>query len=310
MVMIEEYNAIKLKEEKKRSERYKYRDAPSGWILVAPAILLLTTFAYIPLIMALVRSLQDYNTGAFNNLANFDYIFKTPDFLKSFSNVAFFTLISVTVMMLASFFFASLLRKLNVKLADAIKVLIYIPCLISGIIASIIFLFLINFRGGLINSLIHLAGGAPIAFTTQGYWPIVAILVPTFWLGFGYNTIVMYAALLNVPRTYYEAAEIDGAGFWTKTFRITIPSIRNIIILMLVNLITGSLQMMDVPYMITQGGPMNMTLTPSLYLFNSFRDSARPQNATIAGSLIVMSIIVTINLVAFRLIRSKKSEEL
>lgn len=308
--MSQEYNAAQIKAQKKRSEKYKYRDAPSGWILVAPAILLLTTFAYIPLIMALIRSFKDYNTGEFNNFANFDYIFKTPDFLKSFGNVALFTVIIVTVMMLASFFFASLLRKLNVKLADAIKVLIYIPCLISGIIASIIFLFLINFKGGLINSLIHLTGGEPIAFTTQGYWPIVSILVPAFWLGFGYNTIVMYAALLNVPKTYYEAAEIDGAGFWTKTFKITIPSIRNIIILMLVNLITGSLQMMDVPYMITQGGPMNMTLTPSLYLFNSFRDSARPQNATIAGSLIVMSIIVTINLVAFRLIRSKKSEEL
>ncbi len=307
--MRNKYKSAYQMQNKKKSEKFKYRDAVSGWILVAPAVLLLTTFAYIPLVMALVRSTQDYNTGEWNNFENFDYIFKTPDFLKSFGNVALFTVIGVTIMMIASFFFAVLLKKLNVKTANAIKVLIYIPCLISGIIASIIFLFLINYRGGLINSLIFKLGGDPIAFTTEGYWPIVIILIPTFWLGFGYNTIVMYAGLLNIPKSYYEAADMDGAGFLAKTFKITIPSLRNILILMLVNLITGSLQMMDVPYMITQGGPLNMTLTPSLYLFNSFRDTSRPQNATIAGSLIVMAIIVTINLIAFRLIRSKKSEE-
>jgi len=303
------YTKLALEQGQKKSRKYKYRDAVSGWILVAPAVLLLLTFAYVPLIMALVRSFQDYNTGQWNNFANFDYIFKTPDFLRSFGNVILFTVIIVVVMMLASFFLAVLLRKLNVKITNAIKVLIYIPCLISGIIASIIFLFLINLKGGLINSLIYQAGGEPISFTTEGYWPVVVILVPTFWLGFGYNTIVMYAGLLNVPKSYYEAAELDGAGFGAKTFKITIPCLKNILILMLVNLITGSLQMMDVPYMITQGGPQNMTLTPSLYLFNSFRDSGRPQNATIAGSLIVMVIIVTVNLIAFRLIRSKKSEE-
>lgn len=303
------YKQLAIIEGQKKSRKFKYRDALSGWILVAPAVILLLTFAYVPLIMAVIRSFQDYNTGEWNNFGNYDYIFKTPDFLKSFSNVLLFTAIIVVVMMIAAFFFAVLLKQLNVKITNTIKVFIYVPCLISGIIASIIFMFLINLRGGLINSIIYKMGGELISFTTEGYWPIVVVLIPTFWLGFGYNTIVMYAGLLNVPKSYYEAAELDGAGFWAKTFKITLPCLKNILILMLVNLITGSLQMMDVPYMITQGGPQNMTLTPSLYLFNSFRDSGRPQNATIAGSLIVMTIIVTVNLIAFRLIRSKKSEE-
>ena len=295
--------------QKKKKSLLYYKDSMTGYLLVAPAILLLLTFAYIPLVMSLFRSFQDYNTGEWTGWNNFDYIFKTPDFMRSFGNVVLFTFIGVSVMMVASFLFASLLKAIRVQISNAIKVMIYIPCLISGIIASIVFMFLINYRGGLINSLLYLTGHDPIAFTTTGYWPIVCILVPTFWLGFGYNTIVMYAGLLNIPKSYYEAAEMDGAGFFAKTFYISIPCLRNIIILMLVNLITGSLQMMDVPYMITGGGPLNMTLTPSLYLFNSFRDPGRPQNATIAGSLLVMTIIVAINIVAFKLIRSKKSEE-
>lgn len=295
--------------DKKKSNKFHYRDAKTGYGMVFPAVLLLFTFAYIPLVMALFRSFQDYNSGEFIGVDNFDYIFKTPDFLQSFGNVILFTGIIVVAMMVLAFFFATLLRAIKVKFANAVKILIYVPCLISGIIASIVFMFLINNRGGLITNLFIIGGNEPINFTTQDYWPIVAILVPTWWLGFGYNTIVMYAGLLNVPKSYYEAAEIDGANFWKKIWYITLPSIRNILILMLVNLITGTLQMMDVPYMMTGGGPMNMTLTPALYLFNSFRDSGRPQNATIAGSLLVMTIIVIVNLIAFRAIRSKKSEE-
>ena len=84
---------------------------------------------------------------------------------------------------------------------------------------------------------------------------------------------------------------------------------KNIFILSLINLITGSLQMLDIPYMITGGGPLDMTMTPSLYLFNSFRDVNRPQNVTIAGSILIMIVIVTINIIAFKCIHSEKMED-
>lgn len=202
-----------------------------------------------------------------------------------------------------------MLKSINVKVANAVKILIYVPCLLSGVVASIMFMFILNYGGGLITSILIGLDIDPIAFTTQGYWPIVAVLFPTFWLGFGYNTLVMYAGLLNVPKHYYEAADIDGANFWHKLRYVTLPYMKNIIILALVNLITGTLQMMDVPYMITNGGPLDMTMTPSLYLFNSFRDVSRPQNVTIAGALLIMIIIVTINIVAFKVIRSDKMED-
>ena len=90
---------------------------------------------------------------------------------------------------------------------------------------------------------------------------------------------------------------------------VTIPYMKNIFILSLINLITGSLQMLDIPYMITGGGPLDMTMTPSLYLFNSFRDVNRPQNVTIAGSILIMIVIVTINIIAFKCIHSEKMED-
>lgn len=292
-----------------QGNKFRYRYAKSGYGMIAPACILLFVFAYIPLFMAIIRSFQDYATGDFVGFDNYDYILKTPTFTKAFGNIVLFTVIIVVAQMVLSFFFAYVLKSINVKVANAVKILIYVPCLLSGVVASIMFMFILNYGGGLITSILIGLDIDPIAFTTQGYWPIVAVLFPTFWLGFGYNTLVMYAGLLNVPKHYYEAADIDGANFWHKLRYVTLPYMKNIIILALVNLITGTLQMMDVPYMITNGGPLDMTMTPSLYLFNSFRDVSRPQNVTIAGALLIMIIIVTINIVAFKVIRSDKMED-
>lgn len=294
---------------KNKNKKFEYRNAKSGYAMIAPACALLLVFAYIPLIMAVIRSFRDYSTGAFVGFDNYDYIFKTPSFTKSFGNVVLFTAIIVVAQMLLSFFFAHVLKAINIKVANAVKILLYVPCLISGIVASIMFMFILNYGGGLITSVLIGLNIDPIAFTTEGYWPIACVLIPTWWLGFGYNTLVMYAGLLNVPKNYYEAAQIDGAGFFTQMRYVTIPYMKNIFILTLINLITGNLQMLDIPYMITNGGPLNMTMTPSLYLFNSFRDVSRPQNVTIAGSILIMIVIVTINIVAFNLIKSEKMED-
>ncbi len=297
------------KVKKKKKSNFKYRDAKYGYAMVSIAVLLLLVFAYIPLVMAVVRAFQDYSTGKFVGFDNFDYILKTPSFIKSFKNVLLFTGIIVVAQMVLSFFFASVLKAISIKVANAIKVICYIPCLISGVVASIMYMFILNYGGGLITSILVSLDMDPIAFTTEGYWPILCVLMPTFWLGFGYNTLVMYAGLVNIPKTYYEVAEIDGANFWQRNRFVTLPYMKNIFILVLVNLITGTLQMMDIPYMITHGGPLEMTLTPSLYLFNSFRDTGRPQNVTIAGALLVMILIVTVNIIAFKIIKSEKMED-
>ena len=297
------------KERKVRKKKFAYMHAKSGYAMVLPAVLLLLVFAYIPLVMALFRAFTDYTTGDFCGFDNFDYILKTPSFVKSYGNVLFFTAVIVVAQMVLSFFFASVLKSIEVKVANAVKVICYVPCLISGVVASIMYAFLLNYGGGLVTSVLVGLGIEPIAFTTQGYWPIFCVLLPTFWLGFGYNTLVMYAGLLNIPKVYYEVAELDGANWIKRNRYITLPYMKNIFILVLVNLITGTLQMMDIPYMITGGGPMDMTLTPSVYLFNSFRDPSRPQNVTIAGALLVMVLIVLVNLVAFKFIKSEKMEE-
>lgn len=296
-------------ERRLRKDAFRYRYSGTAYAMLAPAILLLVVFSTIPLIMALIRSFQDYNTHEWVNFENYDYVLKTPSFIGSFQNVLVFIVIIVSAMIILSFLFAHVLRAIDPRLSSVVKVILYIPCLISGVVTAIIYMFIMNYGGGLLTSIFISLGIPPISFQTQGLWPYVCIIIPTLWGGFGYNSLVMYAGLMNVPRQYYEAADMDGAGPLRKMISITIPNMRNYFILMLVNLITGTLQMMEIPYLITGGGPLEKTLTPALYLFNSFRDAGRSQNVTIAGALLIMVLTVLVNVIAFRLIRSKKSEE-
>lgn len=277
--------------------------------MLLPAFVLITVFVVIPLLMAIIRSFQNYQTGEFVGFYNFRYILTTPQFTRSLLNVVMFTAIITVLMVFLSFMFAVALKSLSNRLSNIARVVIYIPFFISGIVASIIFQMIINYGGGLITSILISLDMEPISFTTDGIWPYVSIIVPTLWLGFGYNSLVMYAGVINIPKEYYEAANMDGANAAAKMFHITIPNMRNYYVLIVINLVTANMQMMEVPYMITEGGPLNRTLTPVLYLFNSFRDPSRPENVTIAGALLIMLFIVTLNVVVFRLIRSEKSAD-
>lgn len=294
--------------QKRRAGRFFYREWKTGVLMLLPAFLILFTFGTIPLIMAIIRSFRDYNTGMFNGFGNYIAILADKTFLRSFGNVFLMGGICVVLMVTLSFLFAHLILKLPRRFGGVIKILIYIPCIISGVVTAIMYTFLMNYGGGLFTSLLLGMGLDPIAFTKEGIWPYVCIIVPTIWGGLGYNTLIMLAGLLDIPKIYYEAAKLDGANRFQVMFHITIPSLRNYFVLMIVNLVTGYMQMLELPYLITGGGPENKTVTPALFLYSSFRDPTRTPNITIAGALLIMVFIVAINGVVFALIRSKKSE--
>lgn len=293
---------------KSHAKRFEYREWKTGVLMIAPAFIILFIFNTIPLFMAVFRAFQNYNNKEFVGLQNFRLIFADPIFIKSFSNVVWIGLVCLVLTMFSSFYFARLILRLPGKAGNTVKILIYVPCLLSGVVISIIYTFLMNYGGGLFTSILLSLGLRPIAFQKEGLWPYVCIFVPTVWAGLGYNTLVMLAGLLNIPQTLYEAASIDGANSLQKTLHVTLPGLRNFLVLQVVNLVTGYMQMLEVPYLITGGGPDNKTITPSLYLFTSFRDSAKTPNIVIAGALVILVLIVSLNGIVFATIRSRKSE--
>jgi ABC-type sugar transport system permease subunit len=280
--------------------------------MIGPALVLLAIFVIAPLFMALRYSFFDvsfYKDSIFVGLKNFSIILKTTLFRQSLINAVKFVLIIIPGMMIIAFVLANILKGLPGAYANFVKTTLYIPGIISGIAVALIFNFIFNFNAGIINQLLRNAGLNRIAFFNKPWLAAFSISAVSVWIGLGANTILMYAALINIPNEYYEAASIDGAGTISKTLFITIPQMKNIFVLICISLATGTLQLFELPYMMTLGGPANQTLTPMLYLYNNYRDIDKGLGYTIAGALIIMVVIAIINGLIFTVIRSEKSLE-
>lgn len=288
------------------------RDMKMAYLMLLPAVVMLTIFVIIPLVIAFQKSFYDWNyyiDSIFVGLDNYRIIINTVYFQKAVINVLKFVITIVPLLLLLSFALAHVLKGLSAKMSNMIKTAIYIPGIISGIATSVIFIFILDYKGGIINQTLMQLGIGRIGFLNNPFWAYVAVILPTVWVGLGGNTILMYAALVNVPPEYYEAASVDGAGALKKMIYITLPQMKNIFVLMCISLTAGTLQMFDIPYMLTGGGPSNSTLTPMLYLYNNYRDASKGMGYTIAGAILMLIIIVMINSVVFAVIKSEKSVE-
>ncbi len=292
---------------KKRSPK-----STTAYLMLIPGFILLTTFVVVPIAMAIYRSFFNYNAYSefqeFVGFRNYYLVLKDKLFVKSLKNAIVLTLSITTIVVVVSFFMAQLIQKLNKRLSSIARTVIYIPFLISGLVTSIIFLFITNFGGGLVNSIRISLNLKPIAFAVSGIWPYLSVIIPTVWVSFGYNTLVFYSGMKNIPQEYYEAAKIDGANAIQKTWHVTIPNLKNYFALLIIGLITANLQMFEIPFMMTGGGPLDRTLSPVLYLFNSYRDPNQNTSKTIAGAILLMIPIMLINLIVFRVVRSEKTE--
>lgn len=300
----------------KTNKRYLYRHKWAAYGMIAPGFILLTIFVIIPFIMALYKSFTDKKGVQFVWFDNYVRILQEDRFFQSLGNVVLMTLIYTAIMVIIAFAFSLAVQKLSSKMASVTKIIIYIPFLISGIVLSIIFNFIFSSQDyGLINALRTSAGLPTISFQKSGIWPYFIIIFPMLWGGFGYNALVMLAGLLNIPKDYHEAAEIDGANAWEKLIHITLPNMKNYFLLIVVNLITGGLQMFEIPMMMTNGGPSLLTetgiiyktLTPVLFIFQLEGSSAITEPQKVAGSILIMIPIALINILVFKVLKSEKN---
>ena len=306
MKMMQKNNSTK----KKRDKKFVYRNKWYGYAMLAPGFCLLSIFVITPFIIALYRSVTDYY--AYNEnvqfvwLQNYIRILNDDSFFKSLGNVVLMTFAYASIMVVITFAFAHVVKRLGPKMTSMTKIICYVPHLLSGIVLSIIFLFIFS-NNGLINALRVDSGLERIVFNQDGIWPYVVIILPLLWGGFGYNSLVMLAGLLSIPSDYYEASSIDGANAWQKLLRITIPSMKNYFVLIIINLITGGLQMFELPLMMTGGGPLKKTLTPVLFIYFQKQNPSLQECEIMAGSILIMIPIALINFFVFKVIRTEKS---
>jgi ABC-type sugar transport system permease subunit len=296
------------REHRRRHNRYRYRDGKVAYWLILPAVVLLAIFVIWPAIYAGYLSFQDwsfYKDPQFVGWRNYTNVLTDPLFWAAIGRGFVFVAMTVPPMLLLAFFFASLVVSVSRHFASTLKVSIYLPTIISSVITSIIFVLIYNYSGGLLNAFLGQFGIDPVAWIGDPAWALLAIAVPAIWLGMGLTSLIMVAAMVDIPNEYYEAAAMEGANWWQKTFFISIPQMKNFFLYLLITGFVAAIQQFELPLVMTGGGPLDSTTLPNLFIFNHFRNDINV-GYSIAAALLLFVVLGTVSALVFRFVNSER----
>ncbi|MEO7589065.1 MAG: sugar ABC transporter permease [Arachnia sp.] len=271
-------------------------------------MILLGIFVLWPAVYAGYLSFQNwsfYKDPEFVGWKNFTDVLKDPLFYATIRRGFMFVLMTVPIMLVLAFLFSSLVVSVSGRFAGVLKVSIYIPTIISTVITSIVFVLIYDYSGGLLNWVLGYFSIDPVAWIGDPAWALLAIAVPAIWLGMGLTSLIMVAAMVDIPQEFYEAAAMEGANWWQKTLYITLPQMKNIILYLLITGFVAAIQQYELPLVMTGGGPLDSTTLPNLFIFNHFRNDVNV-GYSIAAALLLFVVLGTVSAVVFRILNSEK----
>jgi len=251
--------------------RRRFRGASAGYLLVAPAVIATVVFLLIPMIVSGYWSLTHYNgirPPQFVGLQNYADVLANPRFQRAFQNTVFFVIMGMGIGPLLGLGSAILLND-NLRLRALFRTSFFLPTMTSLIVVATIWK-LMYADNGIINAVAAFFGLPGHAWLDDPTTALPAVVITAIWQGFGFETVVFLAALQSIPREYYEAATVDGAGRWAKFRWVTLPGLRPTIVFVYVIGIIGSFQTFDQIYVMTNGGPIQATRTIVFDLVDRF----------------------------------------
>ncbi len=272
---------------------YKQRHA---WLfLTIPAILLLT-FSLIPAIWALFLSFTNYNVFQpleWVGLENFIRAFSDQLFGKAMFNTFYYWLLATPALVVLPVLLAVLVNQ-KIPLINLFQLTYYFPFLVSVVVTAL--LWKMMFRGeGIVNYLLSLVGIEPIGWLTTSTYAMPSVGLITIWQGLGYYMLIYLAGLQAIPKNLYEAAEIDGAGFWKKQRHVTFPMLKPIIFFVLVISTLSAFKEFTLMLVMTDGGPLYATTTVVFLVFREAFESLNMGYASaISFLLFIIILIITI----------------
>ncbi|NRQ32762.1 sugar ABC transporter permease [Nonomuraea sp. NN258] len=277
--------------------------------MLAPLLVLLAVFVLWPLLHAVYISFftwSFYDPAVFVGLKNYLDVLTDAEFVDAVVRGLLFSAMVVPAQVTIAFVFANLVKAVSRRMAAVLKVTIYVPAVISEVIAAIVFALIYTHRGGVLNWFLDFFGVEAVPWLGDTATALPALAVPAIWIGMGVASLIMLAGLLDIPEAYYECASLDGAGPWTKMFRITLPLMKNVILFLLVTGFAASLQFLILPLVMTQGGPVNSTNLPNLFILQHFNTDLYV-GYSIAAALLLLGVLGAVSAVIFRLVRSEKA---
>lgn len=276
------------------------REALFGYLFTGPAILGFLIWIVGPMLFSAWLSLTEWDLlrpPEFVGLRNYQDMFRDPLFWQSLKVTAYFTLVSVPLFQIAAFAVA-LLMNVNVRGISVFRTLFYLPSIVPVVANAMLWAWVFNSDFGLLNAGLRTLGLPKILWLQDTHWAMPALITMSLW-GVGGSMLIYLAGLQGVPQQLYEAAELDGAGYWHRFIHVTIPMMSPVIFFNLLMGLIGALQTFTQGYIITNGGPQNSTLFYALYLYRrAFTDFRMGYAASLAW--VLFAIVVVLSVFVFR----------
>lgn len=275
-----------------------------GWVLLTPLTLGLTLWVAFPVGLSVVMSLFQWNMispAKFIGLDNYTFmLFGDHLFWQSVSVMFLYTLTSVPLQLALAFSVAMLLNT-KVKGQGVFRTIFYLPSLIPVMVSAALWMFLYNPQFGMFNLILDFFGLPTQQWLKDPDWVIASLVFMSLW-SVGNIIVIFLAGLQNVPRELLEACAIDGGNAWKRLTHVVLPFMSPVIFYNLVMGVVGGLQTFTQPYIMTNGGPANASLT---YMLHLYKQAFQFSKMGYANALAVVLLLVTA-LISWLVFRSSK----
>lgn len=277
---------------------FKYYKKYAPYLFILPALIVLTVFFFIPFFQTIGLSFYDYSTSIYNpqfvGVQNYTNILHSGLFYKVMGNTFLFLILAVPFLVIFPLFLAVLINQ-KIRGITLYKILIYLPVIVSIVVAAIAFKWLYA-QEGILNYFVTMFGLKPIGWLTDSKFSLLSVAIVTIWKGVGYYMMIYLAALMSVPQELYEACDIDGANFLTKHLTVTIPQILPTIALVSTISIISAMKVFVEIYVMTKGGPLNSSKTIVYYIYERAFENLD------LGYASALAVVLLVVIMAFSLI--------
>nr|BFE60467.1 sugar ABC transporter permease [Dactylosporangium thailandense] len=271
------------------------------WPFLVPGLLLCTLVVAVPLLMTVGTSFTQWSgvgTPRWAGLANYDRLLHDDRFWKSFENIAFMIVAMAVVPTLLGLFLAALLfdyvaPRLGGRTARALRSGFYLPQVLPLAVTGIVWGWILHPNYGVLNSILDKAGLGSLARNWLGdeHYALYTVMAVMVWVQIGYPVVMFMAGLQRVDPELYEAASLDGAGWWQRFTRIALFQIRPEIGVVLITTTIAALKIFAQIFVLTGGGPGNATLVPSYFAWQNYFQNANVGYASAISTVLAVLIV-------------------
>ena len=253
----------------------EWRAGRAGWLFIAPAIVLIGVFFFLPVAASLLLSITDFDLYSVANPANVrivgarNYVdlMHNPTFWLALKNTFYFALVGGPLTVATSLGAALLLNAKVVRFKTFFRTIYFLPFVTTLVAVAIVWRYLYHPQYGFLNYALGAVGIHPIDWLGDPRWAMPAIILLAVWKNFGYNMLIFIAGLQAVPEDLYEAAALDGAGAVRQFWHVTLPNLAPTFVFVGVVTMIGYFQLFAEPYVMTTGGPLGATTSLVLFMY-------------------------------------------